>query len=114
MQDGKHNGISFTIYLMMADLLSIFSYLEGPLYTGFSNKNDFIYKLEEIGIPHRISPGAATDLLDDTGSNMIGFPTFTFGVIAFERFYQYTGVDDSIELTITRYLSLLHDKMTPR
>lgn len=66
-----------------------------------------------MGIPHRISPGAATDLMDDTG-NMISFPIFAFGVIAFERFFQYSGVDDNTELSLTRFLSLLHDKMTPR
>lgn len=88
LQHVNRISMSFPVYVLMADLARVFSIVEAPEYTGYCSKDEFLYRLEEMTIPHRLSTVAAKDIANSNVGGMVGFPSFVFGAISWDRFSQ--------------------------
>lgn len=118
MQDYK-NGLSFPVFLMIADLYRTFTSFDVPADNGYIGKKQLIRSLNESELPHRITEAGIKAIFDAIGQNEINFPTFCFSVVIYNRWYQYSTIlgvpnnDVLGVLNLDQFLALMHDTLIP-
>lgn len=113
LQDNK-NGLSFPVFLMIADLFRTFSAFDIPADNGYINQRTLIRSLNESDLPHRISEPAAKAIFAATGQEEINFATFCFAVITYNRWFMYSRTLGKPNfLNLDEFLALMHDSLVP-